>query len=189
VIPRPLQLLAGHNVATRTCAATRLADPPTLAKITEGHPMRIRQNVLGLLATLVLSFLGTSIANAQGVHMHAVLVGGNEIPNPGHPTGFGTAAITFRAQLTQICVVIVVNGLSGTPTGAHIHSGFGPQAPAGNIVVPLNTTTGVNPGFSTGCYSITAQQSAALRGNPSRFYINVHTSTFPSGAVRGQLFQ
>lgn len=150
--------------------------------------MRIKSNLFGLLAIITLSMLGgISGASAQGAHLHAVLVGGNETPNAGHPSAYGTAALNFRGtNLTQVCFAITFTGLT-TPTGAHIHDGFGPQA--GPIVVALATPTTGNPGFSAGCRTITAALSAQMRVFPQRFYINIHTAApYATGAIRGQLF-
>jgi len=139
------------------------------------------------LAALMLSLFGTSAATAQGTHLHAVLVGGNETPSAGHPTAFGTAAVSFRGtNQTQVCVVIVVHGLPA-PTAAHIHPGFGPEAKP--FVVLLNTPAAGNPGFSSGCYPISAALSQQIRARPSAYYINIHTDPHPGGAIRGQLFQ
>lgn len=147
------------------------------------------KKLLSALSFAVLSVLGAGAASAQGVHFHAVLVGGNETPSAGHPSAYGTAAVTFRGvNLTQVCVAMVVTGLPAAPTAAHIHQGFGPQA--GPVVVPLVHPTTANPGFSARCYTITAALSAQIRANPSRFYINVHgPDPFAGGAIRGQLFQ
>ena len=139
---------------------------------------------------LVLAFvtgafvLGGSGAYAQGTHMFAVLVGGNETPAAGDPDGFGSASVTFRGEdLTQVCVAIFVTGI-GPATMAHIHRGFGDVA--GPIVVTL-TTPGAN-GFGVGCRTVSPELSRQIRANRYGFYINVHTAAFPGGAVRGQLF-
>jgi hypothetical protein len=44
-------------------------------------------------------------------------------------------------------------------------------------------------GTSSGCMGgIAAALISQIRMNPTGFYINVHTSQFPNGAIRGQLF-
>ncbi len=42
-------------------------------------------------------------------------------------------------------------------------------------------------GVSFGCVSASADVIAAIRANPSNYYVNVHTTDFPDGAIRGQL--
>jgi hypothetical protein len=150
--------------------------------------MQIRYRLLSLLAFAAF-LLGANVANAQGVHLHAVLVGGNETPAAGHPTAYGTAALTFRgtSSAPQICVTMVVSGLPANPTAAHIHRGFGPQA--GPVVVTLAHPATGNPGFASRCIVITPALSLEIRGNPAKFYINVHLpAPFAGGAIRGQLF-
>jgi CHRD domain len=65
---------------------------------------------------------------------------------------------------------------------AHIHRG-GPRV-AGPIVVELKAPTG---GSSMGCKAISGALSKKLRANPTQYYVNVHNSPFPDGAIRGQL--
>jgi hypothetical protein len=132
--------------------------------------MDIKRILCCLFAIAGFSVLAVPGASAQGIHLHAVLVGGNETPNPGHPTAYGTAAVTFKGGPLSVCVTFVVAGLPA-PTMAHIHRGFGVDA--GPVVVTLNTPTAGNPGFSAGCYPITTTLYNEIRGN----------------AVRGQLFQ
>ena len=148
--------------------------------------MQIRYRLLSLLAFAALAVFNVGSASAQGWHLSAVLVGGHETPAAGHPTAYGTAAVTFRGvNYTQVCVTFVVTGLP-VPTAAHIHRGFGPQA--GPIVVVLATPVAGDPGFSSRCVVITAALSTEIRANPTKFYINVHTGAHPGGAIRGQLF-
>lgn len=72
----------------------------------------------------------------------------------------------------------------GSP-GIHIHG----RAPAGEtapVLQPL-TPTGAEVGIiAAGTFSNPALVAAAL-ANPELYYVNVHTTVCPAGAVRGQL--
>ena len=47
-------------------------------------------------------------------------------------------------------------------------------------------STGI--GLSFGCeHGLSRTLLRRIRGNPEAFYVNVHTTDFPDGAVRGQL--
>jgi 3-oxoacyl-(acyl-carrier-protein) synthase len=148
-----------------------------------------------------------SQALAQGVNpLFAVLLGGNEVDanhvaNQGDPNGFGGATVIIRGTDT-VCFGITVNGID-KPTLAHIHADVAGTATADNIVVPLfGTGTPIaapasgSPGAVSGCVSASdfpditdfADTLRRIRANPSKFYVNVHTTAFPAGAIRGQLF-
>jgi hypothetical protein len=109
----------------------------------------------------------------------AQLTGAAERPGPGDPDGAGRAGISFRGN--QVCALLHVQRIDSA-TMAHIHRGA--AGVAGPIVVTLPTP---RP-FADGCVTVTAALANEIRGNPAGFYVNVHTGAFPSGALRGQLF-
>jgi hypothetical protein len=41
--------------------------------------------------------------------------------------------------------------------------------------------------MSGGCVSAARDLIKTIRMNPSNYYVNVHTTDFPDGAIRGQL--
>ena len=142
--------------------------------------------------------LGHSEALAQGTPLFAVLLGGNEVtttdPNVGDQNAFGSASVILRPnQDPNLCFSILVTGVDGAPSGAHIH-----QARAGrngpivvNLALPAdgNGDPAGNPGTSAGCTNITADLLSAIRANPSNYYVNIHSlPSFAGGALRGQLF-
>jgi hypothetical protein len=120
------------------------------------------------------------VAVAQGTILNADLNGDNVFPGPGSESGAGFASVTIAG--TTVTYSIVVSGVD-TITAAHIHEGA--AGTSGGVVVNFNATF-VN-GAASG--SVTADQSTldAIVANPSGYYVNVHTSNFPDGAVRGQL--
>jgi hypothetical protein len=109
-------------------------------------------------------------------------------PGAGDPDGSGTASITVMLNPsgapTTICWSIAVQNVVTPAAAAHIH-----EAPAGQngpIVVPLSAPD-LN-GTAIGC---TTPVEEGLLGrlveNAAGFYVNVHTTDFPAGSVRGQL--
>jgi hypothetical protein len=112
------------------------------------------------------------------------LTGAAEVPGPGDEDGSGTATIYLRTDTNEVCVDISVQSDVTLPaTAAHIH-----QAPAGEAgppVVPLNAPDA--SGLSSTCAVVDAALMQAMIDTPENFYVNVHTSDFPDGAIRGQL--
>ena len=82
--------------------------------------MQIKYRLLSLLAFAALAVCGVGGASAQGWHLSAVLVGGHETPAAGHPTAYGTAAVTFRGvNYTQGLRDVRGHGTSSTDRGPH----------------------------------------------------------------------
>jgi hypothetical protein len=109
-----------------------------------------------------------------------VLTGGQEVA-PADPAGRGFAVVQVGRH-NRVCYALSAWGLAGTVTGAHIH-----QAPVGkNGPVKVTLQPPVHGG-SVGCSTVAGALARALRSHPADFYVNVHTSAFPDGAVRGQL--
>ena len=154
--------------------------------------MRSRTNrgVLVALAGVVLLATGavaqglsaTEAAVAPAVRL-ARLSGPVEVP-PGDPDGTGLATFIIDPARSQLCFAIVVDDISLPATAAHIH--VAPAGVAGPIVVPLSAPDA--SGSSAGCVGgIDQQLLRAIKSHPRQYYVNVHTTDFPAGAVRGQL--
>jgi hypothetical protein len=130
--------------------------------------------------------LSTSSGQGQGQgsdKFQTSLKGKNEVPGPGDTDGSGSADITVDRTLNQVCFTIHVSGVTLPATAAHIHQGA--TGIAGPIVVTL-TPPDAN-GSSSGCAVVTPDLVNAIMANPSEYYVNVHTTDFPNGALRGQL--
>ena len=134
-----------------------------------------------LLSLALFLLLGLTASVAAQTTFTTTLRGAEEVPPPGDPDASGFATVTIQG--TTITYSILVNGVT-TPTVAHIHRGaFGVPGP---VVIDLNPT------FGAGCTSGTVTNVSQtlineILANPSAFYVNVHSTEFPNGAVRGQL--
>ncbi len=129
------------------------------------------------------AWAATSPAQAAdgGRPLSATMTGRVEVP-PGDPAGTGTASFQVNAGLGQICYKLTVAHLQGTVTAAHIH--VAPAGKAGPIVVPLKAPV---TGTSSGCATVKRSLAKDILMHPAAYYVNVHTTIFPAGAVRGQL--
>ncbi len=107
--------------------------------------------------------------------------GKNEVP-PADPNGYGIARVKLNMDNNEVCVRMRVYELTDI-TAAHIHKA--PEGQNGSIVVPLPTPDANS--ITRGCVFADANVLIDLRDHPSDFYVNVHTTKFPNGAIRGQL--
>jgi len=153
--------------------------------------MRSRINRGWIVALAGVVLIGTG-ALAQGLSATeepippairlARLSGPVEVP-PGDADGTGLATFIIGPARGQLCFAIVVNDILPA-IATHIH--VAPAGVAGPIVVPL-TAPDAN-GVSAGCVGgIDQQLLRAIKSHPRQYYVNVHTTDFPAGAVRGQL--
>lgn len=118
-----------------------------------------------------------------GRPLTATLTGAAEVPGPGDPNGTGTATLRLNQGRGKVCFVLTAANITLPATGAHIH--VGASTVAGPVVVGLTPPDA--SGISGGCVDASRATIKAIRKNPSGYYVNIHTSDFPAGAIRGQL--
>lgn len=134
---------------------------------------------IGLLA--VASWLALPAADAAQTHLKADLTGAEEVPGPGDPDGKGTAVVSPDDSKNEVCYDLTYENI-GKPTAAHVHTGA--KGVAGPPAVTLDLSKG-----DIGCVSADPTTVKAIRDDPGAHYVNIHTSEFPKGAIRGQLAQ
>jgi hypothetical protein len=168
--------------------------------------LRIRA-VIGVAAILLTS---ASFAHAAVISYSTILSGPNESPVNASP-GTGTASAVYDDVAHTLHVQVSFTGLTGTTTASHIHA---PTAVAGTGTASVATTTPTFAGFplgvTSGTYDNTLDLTLASSYNPSyvtgnggttagaeaalaaalaagKAYLNVHSSTFSGGEIRGFL--
>jgi hypothetical protein len=181
----PAQAATSANAKTTICHRTASATKPYVKlrvskAVLRGH-MRHAADIIpapaGPCPTVVLS------ATAGGQPLTTTLAGNAEVPGPGDPDGTGTATVRLRAGEGRICYQLNVSAIALPASAAHIHVGVAGQS--GAIVVPLTAPNA--SGAASGCVNVSRTLVAAILANSHGYYVNVHTSDFPNGAVRGQL--
>jgi CHRD domain len=136
-----------------------------------------------VLSLAVLFLLATvSFAQPATVTLTASLSGANERPNPGDPDGVGFAVVTLDRVANTVTYSLGFQGVT-SPTMAHIHRGTADVA--GPVVIDFAPT--FTNGTATGTVSSTNALINEVIANPGAFYVNVHSTEFPPGAIRGQL--
>jgi CHRD domain-containing protein len=171
------------------------------------NPVFAIRAVIGAAAVLVAS---ASFAHATVISYSATLSGPNEFPANASP-GTGSATVVYDDVLHTLKVHVDFTGLTGTTTASHIHA---PTAVAGTGTANVATTTPTFAGFplgvTSGTYDNTLDLTLASSYNPSyvtanggttagaeaalaaalaadKSYLNVHSTTFGGGEIRGFL--
>lgn len=151
---------------------------------------------------------GLASTSQAAIVLTSTLSGIAEAP-PNASPGFGTATLTFDDALQTMRLQATFSNLTGTVTAAHIHaitaapltgtagvatqlpsfSGFPFGVTSGNYDTTFDMTLAAsyNPAYVTANGGTTASAYAALRDASvaSRSYLNIHTSTFGGGEIRG----
>jgi len=138
------------------------------------------------IAALTLAMTSSVVASSPPSHagrvLHASLTGAAEVP-PADPDGSGTALIWVNYGQRRVCWQLNVTNITLPATAAHIH--LGAVGVNGDVVVPLSPPDAT--GASSGCVKVLRSLAKNLIQHPGRYYVNVHTTDFPGGAIRGQL--
>jgi hypothetical protein len=137
-----------------------------------------------------------------------LLTGPNENPTNSSP-GTGTAIVTIDTTAHLLTLNVVFSGLTDVTTASHIHCCVAPPGTAGVATqtpsftgFPLGVTSGTfvnsfdtsltgswNQAFINANGGTTAGAEAALAAGlaAGQAYLNIHTSAFPNGEIRGFL--
>ena len=105
---------------------------------------------------------------------------------PATVAGSGVASVVLTNNDTFVDFTVSAAGLSGTVTGAHIHTGA--VGMTGPVAVDLMGGATVNSDgtfLTSGSLPVTAGLVAAMRAGNT--YVNLHTDLNPSGELRGQI--
>ncbi len=136
-----------------------------------------------LTLTIILSAMMFSITAAAQQKFSVYLSGRQEVP-ANDSSGSGTCMITLNATETQVMVECNYRNLTSNVVGAHIHDN-GPVGVNGPIRFDFSFTGGTTGAIGPLTFATTPAQIADLRAN--RWYINIHTSNFTGGEIRGQV--
>ncbi|MCO8125780.1 CHRD domain-containing protein [Acidimicrobiia bacterium EGI L10123] len=114
------------------------------------------------------------------------LDGRGPVPGPGDTAATGR----FEAELVDgtLCVDLVASGLDAAVTEAHLHGG--PEGEEGPVLVdlgPPSTSDGGGTTWTDVCTGVDDDVIDDLAAAPELAYVDVHTASFPDGAIRGQL--
>ncbi len=169
---------------TTICHRTKSGKKPyvkiTVSKsVLKGH-LRHAQDIIPAPATGCPTTALTP--DTGGVLLHSSLLGTNEVP-PADLDGTGTADIRLQAGEARLCFKLTATNILLPAIAAHVH--IGAAGVNGPIVVPL-TPPGAT-GISEGCVGASRVLVGQILANPAGYYVNVHTTDFPNGAIRGQL--
>lgn len=145
---------------------------------------RAARRLFPLAVALWAAMLRPAPAQATTIKFFADLDGAQEVPPRVTPaTGF--AEVTYDDVSNLLSWDITFQDLLAPATAAHFHNApFGVNGP---VVVPIGGLAGLTAGNVLGSgILLEALEPALLAEN---FYINIHTSVFPGGEIRGQVLR
>lgn len=137
------------------------------------------------LALLTL-LLGLVSAQAQS-QFSVTLNSAQEVGSGNNSTAIGSGSLTLNLDGT-VTYNITYSGLTGDFTASHIHGSATafPGVNAGVLVGLVNSPTDTRSGALQGTTAaLTSQQAGFLTAGSA--YVNIHSTTFPGGEIRGQL--
>ncbi len=166
--------------------------------------------LLGLaMLTLVLTALPETSRGTPVIY-GATLTGPDESP-PNASPGFGSATVTFDLAVHSMRVEVSFSGLLDPTTASHIHAATAsPGTGTAGVATQVPTFVGFPLGVTSGSYDMTFDTGLSSTYNPSfvtarrgsisgaesalaaslaagTAYLNIHTTAFPGGEIRGFL--
>ena len=122
-------------------------------------------------------------ATEGGETLNVELGAENEVPQAGDREMSGSGTVRINPDFGEVCPEIEIDKPEATSIrAAHIHRG--PAGSNGPVVVPFESDAN---GIKDECVTAELSLLNEIQRDPGGFYVNVHTETFPEGAIRGQL--
>jgi hypothetical protein len=166
------------------------------------------KKIVTLIGLVVTVSMLSAVARADQLVFTTTLTGAQEVPPSGSP-GIGSALVTLDTLTNQFTVNVSFAGLVSPTIASHIHCCAGPGVNA-MVATAVPTFPGFPLGVTTGTYLMTFDLTLASTYNPAfitahggtvagaqaafiagltsgQTYLNIHTSMFPGGEIRGQL--
>ena len=141
--------------------------------------MRTPLLIAAAAATAVASTpLGAQVRSAR---LSANMTGAAEVPGPGKLNASGQATVRVNPMQRRVCYTVNFRRIPDA-TMAHIHSGR-----RGVAGPPVVTLVRAGPRTFQGCERVSRSLARDLATMPRGFYVNVHSTALPQGAIRGQL--
>lgn len=163
---------------------------------------------IGALALAFILFGISPASRSATLYYEAHLDGSSEAPPNASPgTGYATLLIDTTARTFHLAADF--SGLLGTTTAAHIHAAtMFPNAGTAGVATQVPSFGGFPLGVGSGAYSQTFDMTLLSSWNPSfvtanggtaagaessfvaavaaeRAYLNIHTTLYPGGEIRG----
>jgi hypothetical protein len=156
--------------------------------------MRRNRQILAFLAALALLLtmaVSASAADRRVGVLRLTLTGDQEATPTcappavcGDPDAVAQMILIVNPTRDTVCFLTKWSGIDGTVVAAHIH--LAPVGVPGAVVVPLFSGTFKGTDMTRACVSANGLAGAIL-ANPSAYYVNIHSTAYPAGAVRTQL--
>jgi len=144
----------------------------------------VKKLLLSALTGLVLlSACKKDDETVPTMQLSGTLSASNEVPAV-TASGTGSVTGTYTPSTKMLNYTITYAGLTGAPTGAHLHYGDAKHTTAAPTV-PFSGLPTTTSGSFSGTVTLTAMQADSLKAN--RIYANIHTSANGGGELRANL--
>ncbi|MDQ4093562.1 MAG: CHRD domain-containing protein [Actinomycetota bacterium] len=138
-------------------------------------------------ASSAVVLAGPAPALAQQGGQFTVALSGQGSVNGGDRDGQGSARLDLDPQRGTACYEITWNKLDGAVTAFHLHAGRrGSEGPHWIDFFNGQSLNG-DQGKTSNCVRSTRENIEAVINDPSAYYLQLHSTAFPDGAVRGQV--
>lgn len=142
------------------------------------------KHIVKIAAIAAASLLALSATSSAAVLLYEFNLDGAQSGNLSSGTGF--ASVTLDTVSNELNWDIDFTGLTGTLSNSHFHGPAAPGVSNGVLVgIPMGDASGQNAGTITGMAIIDDTVKSHIIDGLS--YINLHSTTFGGGEIRGQV--
>jgi len=144
---------------------------------------RVGRSTAALVGAMVALSVMAAPASASS-RLVTTLSPSNEVP-PNGSAASGDFNGRFTPYRGKVCYTLTFANLSAAATAAHVH--HAPAGVNGPVVIPLTVPQATSGSVHQCMTGIDPALLKDIGHNPDQYYVNVHSSTFPGGEIRGQL--